>query len=40
MVGSVSKQGVPYALLRVDSLLYQVKAGDRQIPIAILEPKR
>lgn len=28
MVGSVSKQGVPYALLRVDSLLYQVKAGD------------
>lgn len=28
MVGSVSKQGVPYALLRVDNLLYQVKAGD------------
>jgi type IV pilus assembly protein PilP len=28
MVGSVSKQGEPYALLRVDSLLYQVKVGD------------
>jgi type IV pilus assembly protein PilP len=28
MVGSVSKQGQPYALLRVDSLLYQVKVGD------------
>ena len=28
MVGSVQKQGRPYALLRVDSLLYQVKAGD------------
>jgi type IV pilus assembly protein PilP len=28
MVGSVSKQGKPFALLRVDSLLYQVKAGD------------
>lgn len=28
MVGSVSKAGVPVALLRVDNLLYQVKAGD------------
>jgi type IV pilus assembly protein PilP len=28
MVGSVTKGGRPYALLRVDSLLYQVKAGD------------
>jgi type IV pilus assembly protein PilP len=28
MVGSVSKQGRPYALLRVDNLLYQVKIGD------------
>lgn len=28
MVGSVSKQGRQYALLRVDSLLYQVKVGD------------
>ncbi len=28
MVGSVVKQGKPYALLRVDNLLYQVKAGD------------
>lgn len=28
MVGSVSKRGTPYALLRVDNLLYQVKAGD------------
>jgi len=28
MVGSVVKAGHPYALLRVDSLLYQVKAGD------------
>lgn len=28
MVGSVARQGVPYALLRVDKLLYQVKAGD------------
>lgn len=28
MVGSVVKQGHPYALLRVDSLLYQVKIGD------------
>lgn len=28
MVGSVSKSGQPYALLRVDNLLYQVKAGD------------
>jgi type IV pilus assembly protein PilP len=28
MVGSVSKAGQPYALLRVDNLLYQVKAGD------------
>ena len=28
MVGSVTKQGRPYALLKVDNLLYQVKAGD------------
>lgn len=28
MVGSVSKSGKPMALLRVDNLLYQVKAGD------------
>jgi type IV pilus assembly protein PilP len=28
MVGSVSKAGKPFALLRVDNLLYQVKAGD------------
>ncbi len=28
MVGSVTKQGQPYALLRVDNLLYQVKPGD------------
>jgi type IV pilus assembly protein PilP len=28
MVGSVSKQGRPFALLRVDALLYQVKVGD------------
>ena len=28
MVGSVNKQGQPYALLRVDNLLYQVKMGD------------
>ncbi len=28
MVGSVTKNGQPYALLRVDSLLYQVKVGD------------
>ena len=28
MVGSVAKQGQPFALLRVDSLLYQVKVGD------------
>lgn len=28
MVGSVTRQGRPYALLRVDGLLYQVKAGD------------
>jgi type IV pilus assembly protein PilP len=28
MVGSVSKSGQPYALLRVDNLLYQVKTGD------------
>ena len=28
MVGSVIKQGRPYALLRVDNLLYQVKVGD------------
>jgi type IV pilus assembly protein PilP len=28
MVGSVNKGGRPYALLRVDNLLYQVKQGD------------
>ena len=28
MVGSVSRQGRQYALLRVDQLLYQVKVGD------------
>jgi type IV pilus assembly protein PilP len=28
MVGSVTKLGRPYALLKVDSLLYQVKQGD------------
>jgi type IV pilus assembly protein PilP len=28
MVGSVNRQGRPYALLRVDNLLYQVKQGD------------
>jgi type IV pilus assembly protein PilP len=28
MVGSVNKQGSPFALLRVDALLYQVKVGD------------
>lgn len=28
MVGSLEKQGRPFALLRVDNLLYQVKAGD------------
>ena len=28
MVGSVNKQGRTFALLRVDSLLYQVKTGD------------
>jgi type IV pilus assembly protein PilP len=28
MVGSVDRQGQPYALLRVDNLLYQVKVGD------------
>jgi type IV pilus assembly protein PilP len=28
MVGSVTKLGRPYALLRVDNLLYQVKQGD------------
>jgi type IV pilus assembly protein PilP len=28
MVGSVAKQGTPFALLRVDNLLYQVKPGD------------
>jgi type IV pilus assembly protein PilP len=28
MVGSVAKQARPYALLRVDNLLYQVKPGD------------
>ena len=28
MVGSVTRNGLPYALLRVDSLLYQVKQGD------------
>ena len=28
MVGSVQRNGRPYALLRVDNLLYQVKSGD------------
>lgn len=28
MVGSVRRQGRPFALLRVDNLLYQVKMGD------------
>ena len=28
MVGSVTREGRPYALLRVDNLLYQVKQGD------------
>lgn len=28
MVGSVSRSGRPFALLRVDNLLYQVKVGD------------
>lgn len=28
MVGSVNRKGVPYALLKVDSLLYQVKVGE------------
>ncbi len=28
MVGSINKLGRPYALLRVDNLLYQVKVGD------------
>jgi type IV pilus assembly protein PilP len=28
MVGSFAKGGRPYALLRVDNLLYQVKVGD------------
>ena len=28
MVGSVTKQGQPFALLRVDNLLYQVKMGN------------
>ena len=28
MVGSVTKTGRPYALLKVDNLLYQVKVGD------------
>jgi type IV pilus assembly protein PilP len=28
MVGSVNTQGQPFALLRVDALLYQVKVGD------------
>lgn len=28
MVGSVNRKGAPYALLKVDKLLYQVKAGD------------
>jgi len=28
MVGSVTRSGAPYALLRVDNLLYQVKQGD------------
>ncbi len=28
MVGSMAKQAQPYALLRIDSLLYQVRPGD------------
>ena len=28
MVGSVNRKGAPYALLKVDELLYQVKVGD------------
>ena len=28
MVGSVTREGLPHALLRVDQLLYQVKVGD------------
>ncbi|MFN0183395.1 MAG: pilus assembly protein PilP [Aquabacterium sp.] len=28
MVGSVTRGGLPFALLRVDNLLYQVKVGD------------
>jgi type IV pilus assembly protein PilP len=28
MVGSLNKEGRPFALLRVDNLLYQVKVGD------------
>ena len=28
MVGSVQREGRPYALLKVDNLLYQVKVGD------------
>lgn len=28
MVGSITRQGRPYALLRVDNLLYQVKVGE------------
>jgi len=28
MVGSMNKKGQPYALLKVDNLLYQVKVGD------------
>lgn len=28
MVGSLTRSGQPYALLRVDNLLYQVKSGD------------
>ena len=28
MVGSINKKGQPYALLKVDNLLYQVKVGD------------
>lgn len=28
MVGSVNRKGVPYALLKVDNLLYQVKVGE------------
>jgi len=28
MVGSMNRKGVPYALLKVDSLLYQVKVGE------------